>query len=35
MTDKVTIDIDGRACEAHPGEMLIAVADREGIPIPR
>lgn len=35
MTDKVTIDIDGRACEAQPGEMVIAVADREGISIPR
>ncbi|MCG6896531.1 MAG: NADH-quinone oxidoreductase subunit NuoG [Thiocapsa sp.] len=35
MTDKLTIEIDGRACEAAPGEMIIAVADREGIPIPR
>jgi len=35
MTDKVTIDIDGRPCEAIPGEMIIAVADREGISIPR
>ena len=35
MTDKVTIEIDGRACEATPGEMIIAVADREGIDIPR
>ena len=35
MTDKVTIEIDGRACEAIPGEMIIAVADREGIHIPR
>jgi len=35
MTDKVTIEIDGRACEAIPGEMIIAVADREGIGIPR
>ncbi len=35
MTDKITIEIDGRACEATPGEMIIAVADREGIPIPR
>jgi len=35
MTDKVTIEIDGRACEAIPGEMIIAVADREGISIPR
>ncbi|MBK1709697.1 NADH-quinone oxidoreductase subunit NuoG [Marichromatium gracile] len=35
MTDKITIEIDGRACEAAPGEMIIAVADREGITIPR
>ena len=35
MTDKLTIEIDGRVCEAEPGEMIIAVADREGIPIPR
>jgi NADH-quinone oxidoreductase subunit G len=35
MTDKITIEIDGRACEAAPGEMIIAVADRAGIPIPR
>ncbi|EXJ14848.1 NADH-quinone oxidoreductase subunit NuoG [Imhoffiella purpurea] len=35
MTDKITIEIDGRDCEAAPGEMIIAVADREGISIPR
>jgi len=35
MTDKITIEIDGRPCEATPGEMIIAVADREGIDIPR
>jgi NADH-quinone oxidoreductase subunit G len=35
MTDRITIEIDGRACAAAPGEMIIAVADREGIPIPR
>jgi len=35
MTDKITIEIDGRTCEAAPGEMIIAVADREGIVIPR
>jgi len=35
MTDKVTIEIDGRECEALPGEMLIATADRAGIVIPR
>ncbi|WP_295447675.1 NADH-quinone oxidoreductase subunit NuoG [uncultured Thiodictyon sp.] len=35
MTDTLTIEINGRACEASPGEMIIAVADREGISIPR
>ncbi len=35
MTDKITIEIDGRACEAAPGEMIITVADRMGISIPR
>jgi NADH-quinone oxidoreductase subunit G len=35
MTDKISIEIDGHACEATPGEMIIAVADREGISIPR
>ncbi|MBK5965447.1 NADH-quinone oxidoreductase subunit G [Thiocystis minor] len=35
MTDKITIEIDGRACEAAPGEMIIAVADRVGVSIPR
>ncbi len=35
MTDKISIEIDGRTCEAAPGEMIIAVADREGIAIPR
>ncbi|MBB1074303.1 NADH-quinone oxidoreductase subunit G [Rhodoferax sp. 4810] len=35
MSDKITIEIDGRSCEAAAGEMIIAVADREGIPIPR
>ncbi|MGQ9659082.1 MAG: NADH-quinone oxidoreductase subunit NuoG [Thermochromatium sp.] len=35
MTDKINIEIDGRVCEATPGEMIIAVADREGIAIPR
>jgi NADH-quinone oxidoreductase subunit G len=35
MTDKITIEIDGRACDAVPGEMIIQVADREGIDIPR
>lgn len=33
--DKITLEIDGRVCTAAPGEMIIAVADREGIPIPR
>jgi len=35
MTGKITIEIDGRTCKATPGEMIIAVADREGIHIPR
>ncbi|NEV63821.1 NADH-quinone oxidoreductase subunit NuoG [Thiorhodococcus minor] len=35
MTDKINIEIDGRVCEAAPGEMIIAVADREAISIPR
>jgi NADH-quinone oxidoreductase subunit G len=35
MTDKITIEIDGCVFEAAPGEMIIAVADREGISIPR
>jgi NADH-quinone oxidoreductase subunit G len=35
MTHTITIEIDGRACEAEPGEMIIQVADREGIDIPR
>ncbi len=33
--DKITLEIDGRLCTAAPGEMIIAVADREGIVIPR
>ncbi|MBK5940884.1 NADH-quinone oxidoreductase subunit NuoG [Halochromatium roseum] len=33
--DKITLEIDGRVCTAAPGEMIIAVADREGIVIPR
>ena len=35
MSDPITITLDGRAVEATAGEMLIAVADREGVPIPR
>ena len=35
MPETFTIEIDGRACEAAPGEMIIAVADRAGIVIPR
>ena len=35
MSDPVTITLDGRPVEAVAGEMLIAVADREGVPIPR
>ena len=33
--DKISLEIDGRVCSAVPGEMIITVADREGIPIPR
>jgi NADH-quinone oxidoreductase subunit G len=35
MTEQFSIEIDGRTCAATAGEMIIAVADREGIPIPR
>ena len=35
MSDAVTLSIDGREIEARAGEMLIAVTDRAGIPIPR
>lgn len=35
MTDKISIEIDGHLCTAEPGEMIIAVADREGVQIPR
>ncbi len=35
MAEKISIEIDGRTCEATAGEMIIAVADREGIAIPR
>jgi len=35
MTDKITIEIDGRVCQASPGEMIIEAADRAGIAIPR
>jgi NADH-quinone oxidoreductase subunit G len=35
MAEEITIEIDGRICTAVPGEMIIAVTDREGIPIPR
>lgn len=35
MTDMVNIEIDGAPFEARKGEMLIAVADRNGIRIPR
>ena len=35
MSKPVTITLNGRAVEAVAGEMLIAVADREGVPIPR
>ncbi|MCP5141588.1 MAG: NADH-quinone oxidoreductase subunit G [Chromatiales bacterium] len=35
MSDTVNIFINGKSCAARKGEMLIQVADREGIPIPR
>ncbi len=35
MTDKLKIEIDGHTYQADAGEMIIAVADREGIAIPR
>ena len=35
MSGSVTITLNGRAVEATAGEMLIAVADREGVSIPR
>jgi NADH-quinone oxidoreductase subunit G len=35
MAEQISIEIDGRSFAATPGEMIIAVADREGIPIPR
>ena len=33
--DTFDIEIDGRACEARKGQMLIEVADANAIPIPR
>ena len=35
MSDSLTIEIDGTAYSAAKGEMLIAVADRNGVRIPR
>ena len=35
MSDKVSIEIDGKPYEAAKGEMLIAVTDRNGIRVPR
>jgi NADH-quinone oxidoreductase subunit G len=35
MSDKVSIEIDGKPYEAEKGEMVIAVADRNGLRIPR
>ncbi len=35
MSESVTITLDGREVEAQAGDMLIAVADRAGVPIPR
>jgi formate dehydrogenase major subunit len=32
---KVTIEMNGRSVQAHAGETLIEIADREGIEIPR
>ena len=32
---EIEIEIDGRVVNAEPGEMLIAVTDREGISVPR
>lgn len=32
---KITIEVDGQALEARPGQMLIEVTDAAGIPIPR
>ena len=31
----ITLTIDGRTVQASPGEMVIQVADREGVYIPR
>ena len=33
--DTLSIEIDGRACEARKGQMIIEVADANAIPIPR
>ena len=33
--DTVTITVDGKQMEARPGEMIIAVAERNGVYIPR
>ena len=35
MSDRVTLTLDDRQVHASAGEMLIAVADREGVTIPR
>ncbi len=35
MSDSIKVEINGKSCEAQPGEMLIQVADREGFSIPR
>lgn len=35
MTDKISIEIDGKTYEAEPGQMVIEVADQNGIDIPR
>ena len=35
MSESITLTIDGQPVAARAGEMLIAVADRAGVPIPR
>ncbi len=35
MSDTITLTLDGQKVEARAGEMLIAVADRAGVSIPR
>ncbi|HWW52513.1 MAG TPA: 2Fe-2S iron-sulfur cluster-binding protein, partial [Acidimicrobiales bacterium] len=35
MSDPIKITVDGREIEAHPGELVIAAAERAGVYIPR